>query len=80
LATLRLAFALYSQGKFVESRALYQKLVDGYPSDAEARSGLGWALLKLRKNKAAAEVFRAVLDFAPKNALAQQGLAALGGK
>jgi len=80
LGTLRLAFALYNESKLVEARALYQKVVDAYPSDPEARAGLGWALLKLHKNKAAAEAFRAVLDFAPKNALAQQGLAALDRK
>jgi tetratricopeptide (TPR) repeat protein len=76
LATLRLAFALYNQGRFAESRTLYQRIVNAYPSDAEARGGLGWALLKLRKSRAAAAVFRAVLDFAPRNTLAQHGLVA----
>jgi tetratricopeptide (TPR) repeat protein len=76
LATLRLAFALYSQNKFAESQPLYQKLVDAYPGDPEVRSGLGWALLKLNKTKEAVAVFRALLEFAPKNVLAQQGLAA----
>ncbi len=80
LATLRLAFALYNEGKLVESQSLYQKLVDAYPSDTEARSGLGWALLKLGKTKEAAAVFRALLDFSPKNVLAQQGLAAAANK
>jgi len=80
LATLRLAFALYSQNKFAESQPLYQKLVDGYPGDAEARSGLGWTFLKQGKTKEAAVVFRALLGFAPKNALGQQGLAAAGAK
>jgi tetratricopeptide (TPR) repeat protein len=76
LATLRLAYCLYNQNKFPEAQKLYQKLVEAYPSDTEARSGLGWALLKLRRTKDAAAVFRAVLDFAPKNTLAQKGLAA----
>jgi tetratricopeptide (TPR) repeat protein len=76
LATLRLAFALYSQNKFAESQPIYQKLVDAYPSDTEPRSGLGWALLKQRKTKEATAVFRALLDFAPNNPLGQQGLAA----
>ena len=80
LATLRLAFALYNQGKFAESKALYQKVIEGYPSDAEARSGLGWALLKLHKKKEAVVAFRILLEFAPKNVLAQQGLAAAGGR
>jgi tetratricopeptide (TPR) repeat protein len=76
LATLRLAFALYSQNRFEEALPLYQRLVDSYPSDTEARSGLGWTLLKLRKSREAAAVFRALLDFSPKNPLGQQGLAA----
>lgn len=80
LATLRLAFSLYSQNKFAESQGLYQKLVEAYPSDTEARSGLGWALLKLGKTKDATAVFKALLDFAPKNTLAQEGLAATSGK
>lgn len=80
LASLRLAFALYNQGKLAESRAIYQKLVDGYPSDPEPRAGLGWALLKLHKSREAAAAFQAVLDFAPRNTLAQQGMAALAGR
>ena len=80
LGTLRLAFALYNQGKFAESKTLYQKVIDDYPSDTEARSGLGWAMLKLHKKKEGAAVFRALLEFAPKNPLGQQGLAAASGK
>lgn len=80
LGTLRLAFALYNRDKIAESRVLYQKIVDEYPGEMEARSGLGWALLKLHKNKEAAAVFRVLLDFSPKHTLAQQGLAAAGGR
>ncbi len=76
LATLRLAFSLYSQNKLVEAQPLYAKLVESYPSDTEARAGLGWTLLKLHKKKEAASVFKALLEFAPKNPLAQQGWAA----
>ncbi len=78
LATLRLAFALYSQNNFAEAEPLYRKVVSAYPSDTEARAGLGWTLLKLRKNKEAAAVFQALLDFAPKNPLGQQGWTAAG--
>jgi len=80
LGTLRLAFALYSENKLVEAQSLYQKLVDAYPSDTEARSGLGWTLFKLHKTKEAVAVFKALLDFSPKNVLAQQGLAAAAAK
>lgn len=76
LATLRLAFALFSENKLMEAQPLYRKLVEGYPSDTEARVGLGWTLLKLQRSKEAGAVFKAVLEFAPKNRLAQQGWAA----
>jgi len=76
LATLRLAFVQYNQKRYAESRTLYRKLAEIYPSDVEVRAGLGWAWLKLGKMGEAASTFREVLDFAPKNALALQGLAA----
>jgi tetratricopeptide (TPR) repeat protein len=78
LATLRLAFVQYSQGRYGESRTLYKKLAEGYPSDVEVRAGLGWALLKLGRNDEAASAFREVLEIAPKNVLALQGLSATG--
>jgi len=76
LATLRLAFVQYNQTRYAESRTLYRKLAEGYPSDVDVRAGLGWAWLKLGKRAEAASQFRQVLEFAPKNALALQGLAA----
>jgi tetratricopeptide (TPR) repeat protein len=76
LATLRLAFVQYNQKRYGESRTLYKKLAEAYPSDVEVRTGLAWALLKLGKSSHAAAIFREVLECAPKNALAQQGLAA----
>jgi len=76
LATLRLAFVQYNLKRYAESRTLYKKLAELYPSDAEVRAGLGWAWLKLGKKAEAAATFREVLEFAPKNALSVQGLAA----
>jgi hypothetical protein len=46
----------------------------------EARSGLGWSLLKSGKGAEAAAEFRAVLEIAPRHALAAEGLRALGGR
>lgn len=80
LANLRLAFAVYNLGRYAESAAVYKRLSEGYPSDVEVRSGLGWALLKSGKAAEAATEFRAVLEVAPKNALALDGLKASGGR
>jgi tetratricopeptide (TPR) repeat protein len=79
LASLRLAFAVYNLGRYPESALIYKRLVEGYPSDVEVRSGLGWSLLKSGKAAEAAAEFRAVLEIAPKNALAGEGLKAAGG-
>lgn len=75
-ATLRLAFALYSQAKFGEAEGTYRALVAAYPSDVDARDGLGWSLLKLGRTRDAQAVFAEVLAVAPKNALALDGMAA----
>jgi tetratricopeptide (TPR) repeat protein len=74
VATLRLAFALYSLGRFPESEVLYRKLSTLYPGDVEVRAGLGWALLQMKRRDDAVKVFADVLDVAPKSALATEGL------
>lgn len=74
LATLRLAYSLYSQGRYGESAALYARLKDLYPSDAEVRSGLGWSLLKQGKSAEATRELRELLSIQPRHALAKQGL------
>lgn len=79
LANLRLAFTVYSLGRYAESEPLYRKLLAMYPSDPEVRAGVGWSLLKLGKAAEAAKEFREVLQFAPRNALAIEGLKAAGG-
>ena len=79
LATLRLAFSLYNLQRYAESATFYKKLVDLHPADVEVRAGLGWALLKMGKYKEAAAEFHFVLDIAPRNELAKEGLKALGG-
>jgi len=80
LGNLRLAFALYNLGRYPESASVYKHLAESYPSDVEVRGGLGWALLKGGKAAEAASEFRAVLEIAPKNALAADGLKAAGGR
>lgn len=80
LANLRLAFSVYSLGRYPESAGIYKRLAEAYPSDVEVRAGLGWALLKSAKAAEAAGEFRAVLTIAPKNALALDGLKASGAR
>ena len=78
LGNIRLAYAYYNLARYDEAAAIYRKLMDLYPSDVDARTGLGWALLKKGKAADAVKEFRAVLEFAPKNALARDGLVAAG--
>ena len=80
LASLRMAFAVYSLGRYPDAAAMYRKLLDAYPSDVEVRSGLGWSLLKSGKGGEAAAQFRAVLEISPRNALAAEGMKAMGGR
>lgn len=74
LAGLRQAFAVYSLGRYPEAEALYRKLLGFYPSDVDARAGLGWSLFKAGKKDDAAKVFADVLDISPRNALALDGI------
>jgi len=74
----RLAFALYSLGRFAEALPFYKKMVELYPSDVEMRNGVGWTQLKLGDAASAAKSFRAVLEISPRNASAQEGLKAAG--
>ena len=78
LASLRLAWAQYNLGHYTESAAVYGKLKELYPSEAEPRSGLGWSLLKQGKNADAARELRELLGTQPRNVLARQGLDLLG--
>ncbi|MFO0576000.1 MAG: tetratricopeptide repeat protein [Polyangia bacterium] len=72
--TLRLAFAHYNLGHFADAGTLYAQLKQGYPSDLEVRSGLGWSLLKQGKTADAAREFRELLSVSPRHALGRQGL------
>ena len=77
-AQLRLAFALYSLGRYPEAEAGYRKLSALYPGDQEVRGGLGWSLLKMGKGEEAARVFAAIVEVAPRNTLAAEGVRASG--
>lgn len=77
-ATLRLAFALYSQARFADAEAVYRRLGKLYPSDVDVRDGLGWSLLKLGRARDAGAEFAEVLAIAPQNRLALDGAHAAG--
>ncbi len=79
LATLRMAFSLFNLHRYDESVALYARLHQLYPSDVEVLAGLGWALFKQGQAAEAQKHFREVLDIAPQNTLARDGLKASGG-
>ena len=73
-ATSRLAFIQYSQGQWDRAEGLYRRALAAWPASAEMRTGLGWSLLKLGKFKEAREAFEAVLQFAPDQLAAREGL------
>lgn len=79
-ANLRLAFALYSQARYGEAEAAYRVVLGHAPSDVDARAGLGWSQLKAGKAKEAQATFAEILGYAPRNALALDGMKALGAK
>ena len=74
LGGLRLAFAVYSTGRFAEAEGLYRRVVARYPSDADARAGLGWSLLRQGKRAEAREQFLQAARTAPRSPLVLEGL------
>jgi len=78
LAGLRLAFALYNRGRYSEAEALYRRVLGRYPSDADARAGLGWCLLKQGKRPEARQAFQAAARVAPRSPTVLDGLTASG--
>ena len=79
LAGVRLAFAVFSVGRFAEAEELYRKTMLYYPSDADIRAGLAWSLLKLGKRNDARKAFLEALESAPRSQLALDGLKLLDG-
>jgi tetratricopeptide (TPR) repeat protein len=74
LALSRLAFAKFSSQHFPDSEQLYRRLLQLYPSDVDGRAGLGWATLRMGKQKEASALFLQVLEVAPTHAIAHSGL------
>ncbi|MFL5308411.1 MAG: tetratricopeptide repeat protein [Polyangia bacterium] len=74
LAGLRLAFAVYSAGRFAEAEGLYRRVVARYPSDADARAGLGWSLLRQGKRAEARDQFLQAARAAPRSPIVVEGI------
>jgi tetratricopeptide (TPR) repeat protein len=79
-ATLRLAFAVFSQSRVREAEKHYRQVVSTHPSDTDARTGLAWCLFKRGQRSEARRMFREVLKIAPQSPLARQGLRSLSKK
>ncbi|MBI5610434.1 MAG: tetratricopeptide repeat protein [Deltaproteobacteria bacterium] len=77
LASSRLAYIAFSQGKFKEAEALYRQVLEDYPGDLEMQLGLGWTLLRLGRREEARATFAEVLGVSRQNASAKAGLEAL---
>ncbi len=77
LAISRLAFALYSMGKYDQAAKQYMKILKLYPSDIEMQVGLAWTYLKMNDKKSATEWFSKVLKVRRSNPLALEGMEAI---
>jgi Flp pilus assembly protein TadD len=60
-----------------EAETLYRGVLGRYPSDADARSGLGWSLLKQGKRPEARQAFLTASRAAPRSPTVIDGLNAL---
>lgn len=74
----RLAYVLYSTGRYEDAAAAYSSVLKHYGSDVDMRAGLGWSLLKAGQTVAARAQFAEVLSIAPNHASAALGLAEAG--
>jgi cytochrome c-type biogenesis protein CcmH/NrfG len=74
LASSRLAFILFSQGRYGEAEKQYRKVISGYPADIDMKLGLGWTYFRMGQKRKAAAVFREVLMVRKNNTSAQHGM------
>ena len=78
LATSRLAFVLFSQGRYAQAAARYRGVLDLYPADLEMRAGLAWCFARSGRLSEARIEFEEILDLAPGHVSAREGLAFVG--
>lgn len=74
LAESRLAFVLFSQGRYAEAAKTYRSVLALYPADLEMRAGLGWSLARQGRLADAEREFGAILEVAPASENARSGL------
>lgn len=74
LANSRLAFILFSQGKYTAAKAEYQKMTELYPGDLDMQLGMGWTLQRMGDKKGAGEWFTKILRVRRTHAGALEGL------
>jgi len=74
LALSRLAWVLFSQGRYAEAEVAYRGVLKLHPADLEMRSGLGWALLRQGKHSDSEAELRRVMAVAPEYGSAQAAL------
>lgn len=74
----RLAWVLYSQGKYTEALRFYQAVLKRYPSDLDMQLGVGWTLLKMGRRTDARAMFKRVLQVQRNNTSARQGMLSIG--
>jgi tetratricopeptide (TPR) repeat protein len=74
LATSRLAYILFSQGRYGEAEKQYREIIARYPGDIEMKIGLGWTYLRMGNKEKAAGIFRDVLTVRKNNTSAQHGM------
>jgi len=74
LGGVRLAWAVYNQGRFSEAERLYRRTLARYPSDADLRAGVAWSLLRGGKRAEASQMFLEALAAAPDSPTILEGL------
>lgn len=74
LANSRLAFILFSQGRYTQAKSEYQKMIDLYPGDLDMQLGLAWTLQRMGDKKGAGEWFTKILRVRRTNTGALEGL------
>jgi len=73
-AMSKMGYILFQQEKYEEARAMYQRVLDNYPSDVEMRLGLGWTFQRLGRREEARRHFLEVLEVYRTNQSALQGM------
>jgi tetratricopeptide (TPR) repeat protein len=77
LANSRLAYILFSQGKYGEAKAVYFRVLQLYPGDIDMKLGLAWTYVRMGYKKKASAWFNGVLKVRRTNVSALAGMDAV---